>query len=138
MWHAQQRYAVSCLGCCVLRWTKPQRGSPSRFPQAYLMLLSEIREQTAEASNLTLDEVVKMVDVSTDGCLHLFSDCGPHLRSAESLRHHVMEFCFKCRREVRINYTYRAPIHAPYTLKPSPRESCNLEALYRLQRAANR
>ena len=104
MWHAQQKYAISCLGCCVFRWTKPQRGSPSRFQQTYVMLLSEIREQTAEASNLMLDEVVKMVDVSTDGCLHLFSDCGPHFRSAESLHHHVMEFCFKRRQEVRVNY----------------------------------
>ncbi|CAJ1379929.1 unnamed protein product [Effrenium voratum] len=103
MWHAQQKYAISCFGCCVFQWEQLP-GDEAKMRQTYLMLISEIREQTAEASNLMLEQVLAMANVSRAGCLHFFSDCGPHFRSAESLHHRVMQVCFQRKQTVRVNF----------------------------------
>ena len=43
--------------------------------------LTDIREQTAEAANNMLDNILSNARLGTEGCLRLFSDCGPHYRS---------------------------------------------------------
>ena len=62
--------------------------------QTYVILVNEVREQTAEASNTMIDEVLRLCAVSQSGVLHLWSDCGPHFRSMENLAHHL-ELCRK-------------------------------------------
>lgn len=56
------------------------------------MYVTEVREQTAEASNKMIDAVLKECNVEATGVLRLWSDCGPHFRSSENLAHHI-ELC---------------------------------------------
>ena len=114
MWHCQQKYAISCFGCCVLSHKPTSTVAKPDIQTTYLLLLNEVREQNAEASNRMLQEVIRECSVSTEGVLHLWSDCGPHFRSAENLHHHMYDLCVK-RKQV-INCSFLAEQHGKNVL----------------------
>ena len=66
----------------------PPKPSQLQLRQTYHMLITEVREQTAETSNKMIDHVLGET-LNTEGDLHLWSDCGPHFRSSENLAHHL-------------------------------------------------
>ena len=99
----QQKYALSVYGCVVYRHSSTSTPMRPRVAHAYYINLSEMREQTAEASNNMLDHVLKVAEVSQQGCLHLFSDCGPHYRSGLNLAHYV-DLCLSRKQELHVSY----------------------------------
>ena len=91
MWHAQQKLGVSCYASAVFRH-KP--GSTSENPKlaiTYCIYVTDCLEQTAEASNFLLRQTLLDADVPQTGMLHLWSDCGPHFRSAENIHYYARE-----------------------------------------------
>ena len=114
MWHCQQKYAISCFGCCVLSHKPTSTVAKPDIQTTYPLLLNEVREQNAEASNRMLQEVIRECSVSTEGVLHLWADCGPHFRSAENLHHHMYDLCVK-RKQV-INCSFLAEQHGKNVL----------------------
>ena len=114
MWHAQQKYAISCFGCCVLAHTSKSTAAKADIQVTYLLFLNEVREQNAEASNRMVDEVLRECEVSMEGNLHLWSDCGPHFRSAENLYHSMYDLCMK--RQQVVNCSFLAEQHGKNVL----------------------
>ena len=68
------------------------------------MYLSEVREQNAEASNRMIDELLGDIEIPDAGVLRLWSDCGPHFRSAENLHHHLFQLCVKRKQTVNCSF----------------------------------
>ena len=87
MWHAQQKWAITCLGIVLIRHSVKSTAARPDLERVYAMYLTEVREQVAETSNKLLTEFMKEVKVSTEGNIHLFTDCGPHFRASECLHH---------------------------------------------------
>ena len=89
MWHAQQKVSLSCWGGAVFRHSETSSPAEPQLSTTYIFYVTDVVEQTAEASNLMLGEALKEVNVPTSGSLHLWSDTGPHYRSAENLYYYA-------------------------------------------------
>lgn len=97
MWHAQQKLGVSCYAAAVFQHASDSvAGSPKIFA-TYVIYVTDCLEQTAEASNRLLRQCLIDAQAPTTGALHLWSDAGPHFRSAENLHLYVRELpCESC------------------------------------------
>lgn len=91
MWHAAQKNAVSCWGGAVYKHSASSTAESPLLDVTFIFFCTSIIEQTAEASNKMLSKALELAKVSRSGCLWLWSDVGPHFRSAENaffyLRH---------------------------------------------------
>ena len=85
MWHAQQKIALSCWGGCLVQHTAKSSAAKPQVQMTFFLFLTDVVEQTAEASNLMLSEALNAAKVPENGVLQLWSDTGPHFRSAENL-----------------------------------------------------
>ncbi|CAE8743686.1 unnamed protein product [Polarella glacialis] len=99
MWHAQQKLAISCWGCVVIRHSPTSTAEKPELLQTNVLYIPDSGEQTAMAANFVLDQLLSDVDIHKTGVLHIWSDCGPHFRSAENLRHRCINLC-KVRRQI--------------------------------------
>ena len=88
-WHMQQRYAIAVYGCVVYRHEPSSTARAPKIRHDYYINLTDIREQTAEAANNMLDSILSGARLGTEGCLHLFYDCGPHYRSGPNVHHYL-------------------------------------------------
>ena len=104
MWHAQQKWAITCFGIVLFRHHPESTQQRPRLEQVNGMYLTEVREQVAETSNRLIDEFIKETDVSAQGDLRIFTDCGPHFRAAECLHHHAYGLCTSRKQRVHVNY----------------------------------
>ena len=89
MWHAQQKVSLSCWGGAVMRHAESSTAEAPRLQTTFVFYVTEVVEQTAEASNLMLAAALSETNVSKQGALHLWSDTGPHYRSAENLYYYA-------------------------------------------------
>ena len=91
MWHAAQKNTVSCWGGAVYKHAASSTAESPVLDVTFIFFCTSIIEQTAEASNKMLSKALELAKVSRSGCLWLWSDVGPHVRSAENaffyLRH---------------------------------------------------
>ena len=65
--------------------TAKSSAAKPQVQMTFFLFLTDVVEQTAEASNLMLSEALNAAKVPENGVLQLWSDTGPHFRSAESL-----------------------------------------------------
>ena len=87
MWHSQQKVALSCWGgvCAKHTASSTEEKSFQRLSYVFLLFIADVVEQTAEASNIMLQTDLDCWNLPTTGTLQLWSDTGPHFRSAENL-----------------------------------------------------
>lgn len=85
MWHMQQKVSLSCWGGVFVRHAPSSTIECPKIDFTFLLFLTDVIEQTAEASNLMLQAALNACSVPTTGSLQLWSDTGPHFRSAENL-----------------------------------------------------
>lgn len=88
-WRMRQRYAIAVYGSVVYTHALGSTAQSPKLQHCSCINLSEIREQTAEASNLMLDSALHHSSVSAAGSLLSFSDCGPHFRSGANLARYI-------------------------------------------------
>ena len=55
----------------------------------FLLFVTDVLEQTAEASNIMLQRALDCLNLPTAGNLQIWSDTGPHFRSAENLYYYA-------------------------------------------------
>ena len=104
MWHAQKKWAVSNWGGLYIRHAADSTEEAPKLKMTCVMYVTTCREQTAEAANVMLDKALADLAVSTEGHLHLWSDCGPHFRSSENLWHYVFDLCKSRHQVIHVNY----------------------------------
>ncbi|CAE6918052.1 unnamed protein product, partial [Symbiodinium sp. CCMP2456] len=85
MWHCQQKVSLSCWGGAVVRHHSSSTPAAPRLQTTIIFYVTEVIEQSAESSNIMLREALREASVPVTGNLHLWSDTGPHFRSAENL-----------------------------------------------------
>ena len=89
MWHSQQKVALSCWGGVCAKHTANSTAACPQIELIFLLFVTDVIEQTAEASNIMLQRALDCLNLPTAGNLQIWSDTGPHFRSAENLYYYA-------------------------------------------------
>ena len=90
-------------GVFVKHSTKSTVAQP-QVDLTFLLFLSEVVEQPAGASNLMLQEALNATGAPFSGTLQLWSDTGPHFRSAENLFFYARKLCQARKQPIQIRW----------------------------------
>ena len=110
LWHAQQKMSLSCWGGAIME--RKEEGQP--LTTTFFLFVTENLEQTCEASIYMLSKLLHHNAMPRDKILHLWQDCGPHFRAAETL--HYFSMVLPQQRKNRVTCNFLAEQHGKSTL----------------------
>ncbi|CAJ1431147.1 unnamed protein product [Effrenium voratum] len=104
MWHCQQKVSLACWGGVFVKHSTKSTVAQPQVDLTFLLFLSEVVEQPAEASNLMLQEALNATGAPFSGTLQLWSDTGPHFRSAGNLFFYARKLCQARKQPIQIRW----------------------------------